>query len=147
MTANRPDMEVWETSGRLAHWNDGVSTYTLAFHGGKQQQIAGEANTAILAMDAIQSEEPLQQKLIWDGLRDIRRLKNRLAAIEEELLLIAREPADARNKMSWRELGEGIGQHHTTVKERHDRIAGGGTHDFRPWLTENTARADRYPTS
>ncbi|MFF9089881.1 hypothetical protein ACF1BE_26360 [Streptomyces sp. NPDC014991] len=49
--------------------------------------------------------------------------------------------------MSWRDLGEGLGQHHTTVKERHDRTARGGTHSLRRWLTENTPRADRYPTA
>ncbi|QUC63802.1 hypothetical protein IOD14_43945 (plasmid) [Streptomyces sp. A2-16] len=148
MTASRPGLEPREVSGRTAHWPDGVHTYTLAFHGGKQWQIADEADTAILAMDAIQSGEQLERKLIWEGLRDIRRLKQRLAAIEEELMLAAREPEADRDKMSFRELGEAIGQHHTTVKERYDRLAiEGRTHTYRRWLTENTPRADLYPTT
>ncbi|WP_405935307.1 hypothetical protein OG495_37105 (plasmid) [Streptomyces longwoodensis] len=147
MTASRPGMEPREVFGRTAYWPDGVRTYTLAYHGSKQGQIADEADTAILAMDAIQSGEPLEQKLIRDGLRDIRRLKQRLAAIEEELMLAARE-GDHRDRMSFRDLGEAIGQHHTTVKERYDRLAvEGRTHPLRRWLTERTPRADLYPTT
>ncbi|QIP74759.1 hypothetical protein [Streptomyces sp. VN1] len=148
MAVSRPGMEPWETSGRTAHWPDGVGTYTLVFHGNKQWSIADEADSAILAMDAIQAGNPnLGEEFIYANLRDIRRLKQRLTAIEEELLLMAREPDDAGDKVSWRDLGEGLGQHHTTVKERHDRIAAGGTHSFRRWLTENTPRADLYPTN
>lgn len=40
---------------------------------------------------------------------------------------MAREHDNAGDIVSWRDLGEGLGQHHTTVKERHDRIARGGT--------------------
>ncbi|MFF0794183.1 hypothetical protein [Streptomyces spiralis] len=148
MTAHRPDMDPEEAYGRVAHWPDGIITYTLAFRGGKQEQIADEADSAILAMDAIQTgEQDLSEEFIYSKLRDIRRLKQRLTAIEEELLLMAREPDSAGCVVSWRDLGEGLGQHHTTVKERHDRIARGGTHSFRRWLTENTPRADRYPTA
>jgi hypothetical protein len=130
----------------MAYWPDGVSTYTVAFHGERQQQIVDEADTAVLAMDAIQTGG-VSPKLMWEGLRDIRRLKNRLAAIEQELLLMAREPVDGRPTISWRELGEAMGRDHTTVKELHDRVAAGGTHSFRRWLTENTPRADNYPNA
>jgi len=99
-------------------------------------------------MDAIQSgDRTLGEEFIYAKLRDIRRLKQRLTAIEEELLLMVRKPDDAGGTVSWRDLGEGLGRHHTTVKERHNRIAAGDAHSSRHWLTENTPRADLYPTS
>jgi hypothetical protein len=146
MTPTRPGMEPVESDGRSVYWPDGVSTYTIAHHGKKQWQIPDEADTAVVAMDAIQSGG-VSPRLMWEGLRDIRRLKDRLAAIEQELLLMAREPVDGRPTMSWRELGESMELHPTKVEELHDRVAAGDFHLYRNWLVENTPRADRYPTA
>lgn len=145
MTPTRLDMEPWQVDGRTANWPDGVSTYTIVHRNEKQWAVADEADTAVRAVDAIQ-DGYVPAKLLWEGLRDIRRLRQRLGAIEQELLLMAREPVDGRPTMSWREIGESMKLHHTTAKELHDRVAVGDVHPFRNWLVEKTPRAALYAT-
>ncbi|WP_330269875.1 hypothetical protein [Streptomyces griseorubiginosus] len=146
MTPETVLMEPDTIAGPTAYWPDGTTSYVLAFKGGPSSwTIADEAETAIAALEAIQSGEEIGKELLQAYTRGVRQLEMRLTALKEELLLYAREPGPSgKARLTFRELGDELRQHHTTVAERHQRIVDGDTADWRRWVTHNTDRAALY---
>lgn len=139
-------MEPTEIAGPTAYWPDGTTSYVLHFRGGHTSwTVADEADTAVRALEALRSGEEISKGALQTYLRDVRRLETRMTALKEELLLLAREPgANGRARLTFRELGDELRQHHSTVSERHQRILGGDTAEWRRWLTQRTHRAALY---
>ncbi|MET9183242.1 AsnC family protein [Kitasatospora aureofaciens] len=147
-TPQRPGLVPNSVSGPTAYWPDGLTTYTLAFTGGHTTWvIADEADTALTAVNGLHSGEEVSKAALQHRLSDVHKLITRLSAIEDELLLYAREAGpDGEPRLSWRELGTEIGVHFSTVRERHKRIATGGGSHYRTWLVQQTPRERMYPT-
>ncbi|MEU6235408.1 hypothetical protein [Kitasatospora sp. NPDC047058] len=145
----RSGMEHRETSGATTWWPDGTTSYVLHFKGPHSVwTIADEADTVIKAVEDLHSGEEMSKSLLQSRLRDTRRLLTRLNAIEEELLLYAREAGpDGEPRLSWREIGEEMGLHFTTARERHKRAASGQGAPCRHWLVQHTHRDQMYPTA
>ncbi|GHH25718.1 hypothetical protein [Streptomyces rubradiris] len=146
MTPATVVMEPDSVAGPTAYWPDGATSYILAFKGGLPSwTIADEAETAIAALEALQSGQEIDKELLQAYLRGVRRLEMRLTAIKEELLLYARETGpDGKARLTFRELGEELSQHYSTVAERHQRIVDGDSADWRHWVTQHTERATFY---
>jgi hypothetical protein len=132
----------------FTYWPDGITTCVLSWRGGHiVQLIADEADTVIGAMEALRSGEEMSRDRLAYALRDTRRLMLRLTAVQEELMLYAREEgADGEPRMTWKEIGDEVGQHLTSVRERHQRAATGHGAAWRNWLVQETPRARMYPT-
>ncbi|MFB6668518.1 hypothetical protein [Streptomyces parvus] len=139
-------MEPNELDGPTAFWPDGTTSYVLHFKGGHTSwTVADEADTALRALEALRAGEEITPDALRAYLRDARQLETRIAALKEELLLLAREPGpNGRARLSFRDIGAELGQHHSTVAERHQRILDGDTARWRGWLTQNTERAAMY---
>ncbi|MFH0246551.1 hypothetical protein ACGRHY_29945 [Streptomyces sp. HK10] len=134
-------------NGATTWWADGTTSYVLNFRSGHVHgwTIADEADTVIQAVDSLRAGEEISGDRLWHALQDVRRLRTRLEAVEAELILYARENGtDGRPRMPLREIGENLGLHHTTVAERHGRLAAGEHAPWRHWLVQGTARADMY---
>jgi hypothetical protein len=133
--------------GATTWWQDGTASYVVHFRSGHTfgWQMADETDTAIQAVESLRMAEDMSGERLWAALRDIRRLRNRLEAVEAELILYAREKGvDGRPKMSLREIGEATQTHHTTVDERVDRMRAGNHAPWRKWLVEGTYRESQY---
>ncbi|WP_331728843.1 AsnC family protein [Streptomyces canus] len=138
-----PDERIGGHSGATTWWKDGTTSYVLHFRGGPEHghAMADETDTAIQALDSLREGEPMSGDRLWAALRDVRRLRNRLEALESELILYAREDdPQGRARMSLREIGEVTNTHHTTVAERVDRMRAGTHAPFRRWLVQGTDR-------
>jgi hypothetical protein len=142
-----PDERLGGQNGATTWWKDGTISYVLHFRSGQPWgwAMADEADTAIQALDSLREGEFMSGDRLWAALRDVRRLRSRLEALESELILYAREDAsEGRARMSLREIGEVTQTHHTTVAERIDRMRAGTHPEFRGWLTQNTPREAMY---
>lgn len=140
-------MEPAELAGPTVFWPDGTTSYVLHFKGGSQTSwpVADEADTALRALEALRAGEEITPATLKAYLRHVRRLETRMTALKEELLLFAREPGPSgRARLPLREISEELGQHHSTVAERHQRICAGDTAHWRAWLTQGTERARLY---
>ncbi|WP_371634496.1 hypothetical protein OG693_39855 [Streptomyces sp. NBC_01259] len=134
-------------SGPTTWWADGTTSYVLHFRGGQAHgwTIADEADTVIRAVDSLRAGEEISGDRLEHALQDVRRLRTRLAALESELILYAREKGEnGRAHMNLREVAEGLGIHHTTVAERQARMEAGEHAAWRNWLVQDTPRADMY---
>ncbi|MFF4963237.1 hypothetical protein ACFY2Z_40955 [Streptomyces sp. NPDC001222] len=139
-----PDDRIGGRSGATTFWQDGTTSYVLHFRSGHTHgwTMADEADTAIQAVDSLRAGEEISGDRLGAALRDVRRLRNRLEALEGELLMYARERGpEGRPRMSLRELGEATDTHHSTIAERVDRAETGAHHPWRGWLVQHTARA------
>jgi hypothetical protein len=132
-----------EIAGPTAYWPDGTTSYVLHFNGGHiAWTVAEEADTALAAVDAIRSGEEISKELLRAYLRGVRSLEARMTALKEELLLYARETGpDGKTRLTFQDLGIALGQHRSTVAERHQRILDGHPAERRHWLTHETDRA------
>lgn len=138
-------MEPTELAGPTVFWPDGTRSYVLHFKAGASWTVADEADTALRALEALRGGEEMAPDTLRSYLRDVRRLETRMTALKEELLLFAREPgSNGRARLPFRDIGEELRQHHSTVAERHQRILDGDTAQWRAWLTQNTERAALY---
>ncbi|MFI9031106.1 hypothetical protein [Streptomyces sp. NPDC053560] len=138
-----PDHQAGGRRGATAWWADGTTSYVLHFRSGHVHgwTMADEADTAIRAVDSLRAGEDMDGDRLWAALRDVRRLRTRLEALEAELILYAREEAPAgRARMNLREIGEVTGTHHSTVAERVERMTRGAHASWRHWLVQGTAR-------
>ncbi len=140
-------MEPMELDGPTAFWPDGTTSYLLHFKGGQATSwtFADEADTALRALEALRAGEEITPDELRAYLCHLRQMETRITALREELVLFAREPGpNGRARLPFREIGEELGQHHTTVAERHQRIVDGDTARWRSWLTQGTERAGMY---
>lgn len=150
ITLTHADTEVHPqlgTSGATTWWADGTTSYVVHFRSGHTHgwSMADEADTAIQAVDSLRAGEYMGHDQLWDALRDVRRLRTRLEALEAELILYAREKGtDDRPLMPLREIGEVTQTHHTTVAERVDRMRAGQHAPWRNWLVHGTYRENLY---
>lgn len=136
-----------EQNGPTAWWADGTTSYVLHTRSGHVHgwTLADETDTVIQAVDSLRTGEEMAPAYLWRTLRDLRRLRTRLEALEGELLLYARESGpQGRPRMPLREIGEALDLHHTTVAERHARMTSGEVPEWRHWLTQGTPRATLY---
>lgn len=143
-----PDERIGGTKGATTWWLDGTTSYVVHFRSGQVHgwTVADETDTAIAALDSLREGEDMSPERLWAALRDVRRLRSRLEALEVELTLYAREAGpQGRPRMALREIGEATGLHHTTVAERCERARDGEHTGWRHWLVQGTARADLYP--
>lgn len=135
------------TNGPTTWWADGTTSYVLHFRSGHVHgwTLADETDTVIQAVDSIRAGEDMSPDRLSNALRDVRRMRTRLEAVEAELILYARENgAQGRPRLSLREIGEELELHHTTVSERHGRLVAGESARWRNWLVQHTARAEMY---
>lgn len=135
------------SSGATTYWADGTTSYVLHFRSGQVHgwTMADEADTAIHALDSLRAGEEMSKEALASALRDTRRLMTRLTAVQDELTLYAREDGPAGTpRMSWRAIGEEVGLHFSTVRERHGRMVAGDHAEWRYWLTQDTPRAAMY---
>lgn len=141
-----PDTRIGGRSGATTFWQDGTTSYVLHFRSGHTHgwTMADEADTAIQAVDSLRAGEEMNADRLASALRDVRRLRNRLEALEAELVMYARETGpDGRPRMPLREIGEVTDTHHSTVAERVDRMSRGVTTSWRHWLVQNSPRDGR----
>ncbi|WP_331728311.1 hypothetical protein OG590_40500 (plasmid) [Streptomyces goshikiensis] len=141
------DTEAREVNGATTWWEDGTTSYVLHTRTGQVHgwTIADEADTVIQAVDSLRIGDEISTDRLWHALQDVRRLRTRLEALEAELILYAQEQGpEGKKRMPFREVGEALGLHHTTVAERHARILGGEAPAWRNWLVQNTPRADLH---
>jgi hypothetical protein len=142
-----PDDRIGGRSGATTWWQDGTTSYVLHFRSGQVHgwTVADETDTAIQALDSLRTGENMSADRLWAALRDVRRLRSRLEALEAELTLYAREKGpQGRPRMALREIGEAAGLHHSTVAERVERAHVGEHAPWRHWLVQGTDRAALY---
>ncbi|MFE4264519.1 hypothetical protein [Streptomyces sp. NPDC056883] len=140
-------MEPTELAGPTVFWPDGTTSYVLHFKGGSATSwvVADEAETALRALEAVRGGQEIAPEVLRSYLGTVRRLETRMTALKEELLLVAREPGpNGRPRLPFRDIGEELGQHHSTVAERHQRILDGDTARWRHWVAGRTERAAMY---
>ncbi|MFE5809439.1 hypothetical protein [Streptomyces sp. NPDC056491] len=151
MKLEHRDTEAREVNGATTWWEDGTTSYVLHFRTGQVHgwTLADETDTAIQALDSLRLGEEISGDRLWSALRDIRRLRTRLEALEGELVLYAREDGpQGTPRMPLREIGEVTQTHHTTVAERVQRMKGGEFPAWRHWLVQGTDRDETYgPTT
>lgn len=143
-----PDERIGGQNGATTWWQDGTTSYVVHFRSGQVHgwTMADETDTAVQALESLREGEDMSGERLWAALRDIRRLRTRLEALESELVLYAREDGpDGRPRMSLREIGEATQTHHSTVDERVRRARKGeGTAEWRHWLVQGTPRLALY---
>lgn len=142
-----PETRLGGRNGATTWWADGTTSYVLHFRSGHVHgwTMADETDTAIQALDSLRAGEEMNGERLWAALRDVRRLRNRLEALEAELILYAREDGpEGRPRMPLREIGEVTSTHHTTVAERVERMRAGAHPEFRHWAVQNTDRTALY---
>ena len=86
-----------------AVWDDGRQTYTLQWGAGAHSivhgfQTADRADTLIMAIEAIRKDRDklADPSFLRMALREGRRLRESIAAIEDELIKAARQPGEGR---------------------------------------------------
>jgi hypothetical protein len=146
-----------EQHGATAFWDDGTTSYVLHTRSGHVHgwTVADEANTVIQIMDVMIGGEDIPPEQMSASLRDIRRLKTRLEAIENEAILYARESdssgADCarprKPRLNVTQIADELGLDHSTVVERHRRMLDGRHAVRRRWLVQGTDRAAMYTGS
>lgn len=142
-----PDDRVGGQNGATTWWQDGTTSYVVHFRTGHVHgwTMADETDTAIQAVDSLRLCEDMSGERLWAALRDVRRLRTRLEALEAELVLYARESGiDGRPKMSLREIAEVVGTSHPAVLERVERMRAGAHAPWRHWLVQGTYREALY---
>ncbi len=139
-------------SSNAAVWDDGRCTYTLQWGAGAFGHVHGwtvadRADTLIMAIEAIRHDrhklaDPAFLRL---ALMEGRRLREMLAAVEDELIKAARAPreSDGEAVLSLREIGTELEVHHTTVRDRLARLAAGETAPWHRWLVQDSVADDR----
>lgn len=138
-----PDTRIGGQDGATTWWADGTTSYVLHFRSGQVHgwTIADETDTVIQALDSLREGEEISTDRLSNSLRDLRRLRTRLEAIEGELILYAREHGPKRGpRLTYREVGEELGLNHTSVRERHRRMLDGQVPAWRHWLVQGTDR-------
>ncbi|WP_371749329.1 hypothetical protein [Streptomyces sp. NBC_00280] len=134
-------------SGATTYWADGTTSYVVHFRSGQVHgwTMADETDTAVQAVDSLREGENMGGERLWAALRDVRRLRTRLEALESELVLYAREDGpQGRPRMTLQEIGEATQTHHTTVSERVQRAHRGDVAEWRHWLVQGTPRLALY---
>lgn len=134
-------------NGATTWWADGTTSYVVHFRSGHVHgwTMADETDTAVQALESLRMGEFMNGERLWAALRDVRRLRTRLEALESELILYARETGtDGRPMMSLREIGEVTQTHHSSVAERVDRMRAGTHAPWRHWLVQGTYRENLY---
>lgn len=142
-----PDTRLGGQSGATTWWQDGTTSYVVHFRSGQVHgwTMADETDTAIQAVDSLREGEEMNGERLWAALRDVRRLRTRLEALEAELVLYAREDGpDSRPRMALREIAEVVGTSHPAVLERVDRMRSGTHAAWRHWLVQGTPRLALY---
>lgn len=144
--------------GAHAFWDDGTTSYILHTRTGHVHgwTLADEADTVIQFVDAMRLDEDLTPDQMSHTLTDIRRLRMRLEAIENEAILYSREysahtererePGGSRQKprLTVTEVANELGLDHSTIVERHQRLTSGRHASWRPWLVQGTRRELSY---
>ncbi|MEU4352804.1 hypothetical protein [Streptomyces sp. NPDC023838] len=146
-TDTEPETRLGGRNGATTWWADGTTSYLLHFRSGQVHgwTLADETDTAIQALDSLRAGEEMDGDRLWAALRDVRRLRTRLEALEAELVLYAREEGPQGGaRMPLREIGEVTQTHHTTVAERVDRMRAGQHAPWRNWLVQHTDRETLY---
>lgn len=145
-------------NGATAFWEDGTTSYVLHTRTGHEHgwKIADEADTVIQFVDALRAGEDFTPEQVAHTLQDIRRLRNRLDAIENEAILAGREysahterekiPGGSRQKprLTVTEIAAELGLDQSTVTERYQRMSGGRHASWRGWLVQGTDRDGTY---
>lgn len=134
-------------SGATTWWADGTTSYVVHFRSGHTHgwTMADETDTAVQAVDSLREGEEISPDRLASALRDVRRLRTRLEALEAELILYAREDgAQGRPRLTLQAIGSELNTHHSTVAERHGRLARGDAPEWRHWLVQGTPRAEMY---
>lgn len=144
--------------GAVAHWADGSTSYLLHTRTGHVHgyTLADETDTVIQFVDRVRLGEDIEPDSMAKALEDIRRLRTRLDAIENEAILVAREYSAhterertaggtrQKSRLTVQQVAEGLGLDHSTVVERHQRMSGGRHAAWRQWLVQGTPRATFY---
>lgn len=136
--------------GATTWWADGTTSYVLHFRSGHTHgwTIADEADTVIQAVDSLRNGEHFGADRLHNVLRDVRRLRTRLEALEAELILYSRETdPQGKAKLSLRDIAEELGLHHSTVAERLQRMLSGDMPAWRHWLVQGTDRENLHADS
>lgn len=142
-----PNEAIGGRSGATTWWADGTTSYVVHFRSGHTHgwTMADETDTAVQAVDSLRLGEDMSGERLWAALRDVRRLRTRLEAVEAELILYAREKGtDGQAKLSFREIGETVQTSHPAVVERHGRLTSGNHAEWRHWLVQGTYRESLY---
>lgn len=155
MLPARPGHSQENSDGCWAVWDDQVQTFTLQWgpaagawaHGAL---MAEEMDAALLALEAIRAGDVgrlRDAEFLTRSMSRVRRLRMRLEAIEEELLLAARDKEPTgKSTLTWDAVGGELRQHPTSVRERWIRSTSGQYAEFRDWLTQEiTGRGDPAP--
>ncbi|MEV0766535.1 hypothetical protein [Nocardia sp. NPDC050435] len=110
-----------------------TGTYTLntAPLGHIGWEIADWTDTVMATAAALRRGETLPAPRIEQALADSRRLAEALAALDDELLVMARQENPL---LSLRALAEAFGRHHTTINDRLKNITAGKQALRRNWL-------------
>jgi hypothetical protein len=158
MLPERPGHKVvpGTVNGCAASWDDGMTTYTLQWGpaaGGFVfgWMMADELDTALMAVEAIRAgdiDRLRDSHFLSQSMGGVRKLRMRLEAIEEELLRQARdEDPTGSPTLSWRDAGDELRQHHTSVRERWQRSMNGQHAEFRNWLIQGLGEASAAPAA
>lgn len=146
-------------NGAHAFWDDGTTSYVLHTRSGHVHgwTIADEADTVIQIVDAMRAGEDVTPEQMSHALRDIRRLRTRLEAIENEAILYAREysahtkrekvpggGSRQKPRLNVTEIADELGLDHSTVVERHQKMTAGRHAQWRYWLVQGTERVGSY---
>ena len=151
----RPGREI-ATGGLMARdnaavWDDGRQTYTLQWGAGAYNvvhgfQTADRADTLIMAIEAIRHDRAKlsDPSFLRMALREGRRLRKMIEAIEDQLISAARQPSESTGEalLSWREIGDELDVHFTTVKERAGRLERGERAQWHRWLVQDSPADD-----
>lgn len=143
--------------GAAAYWQDGSTSYLLHTRTGHTHgfSLADEMDTVIQFVDRIRLDEDIEPGSMAKALEDIRRLRNRLEAIESEAILVARENVNGaeghvrsrKPRMTFEAISTELGLDHSTVVERHRKLIDGKHASWRRWLVQGTFRASMYNDS
>lgn len=158
MLPERPGRQIvpGTTSGCATSWDDGMTTYTLQWGPAAAGvafgwMMADELDTALMALEAIRAGDVgrLRDKhFLMQTMSHVRKLRLRLEAIEEELLRQARdEDPTGSATLSWRDAGDELRQHHTSVRERWQRSMTGQHAEYRHWLVQGLNETDTAPAA
>lgn len=140
--------------GAAAYWQDGSTSYLL--HTRTERElgftIADEADTVIQFVDRLHHGEDIEPASLEKALEDVRKLRTRLEAIENEAILYGREPMTEqagrvktrKPRLNFATIATALGIDHSTVIERHQKMIGGRHASWRRWLVQGTERAAMY---